>query len=130
MSQPGMLIVCGDSHTSTHGALGALAFGIGSTEVAHVLATQALWQRKPLAMRIPQRSASGASESNSSSGRGARAQNWCTASSRWRGLVIGVPLRASRISIQGHRAVISAGSLEATTYPARPKSSRRCAIAS
>ena len=52
MSQPGMLIVCGDSHTSTHGALGALAFGIGSTEVAHVLATQALWQRKPLAMRI------------------------------------------------------------------------------
>ena len=52
MSQPGMLIVCGDSHTSTHGALGALAFGIGSTEVAHVLATQALWQRKPKAMRI------------------------------------------------------------------------------
>jgi len=52
MSRPGMLIVCGDSHTSTHGALGALAFGIGATEVAHVLATQALWQRKPKAMRI------------------------------------------------------------------------------
>jgi 3-isopropylmalate/(R)-2-methylmalate dehydratase large subunit len=49
---PGMLIVCGDSHTSTHGAIGALAFGIGASEVAHVLATQTLWQRKPLAMRI------------------------------------------------------------------------------
>ncbi|MBL6454988.1 3-isopropylmalate dehydratase large subunit [Belnapia sp. T6] len=52
LSQPGMVMVCGDSHTSTHGALGALAFGIGSTEVAHVLATQTLWQRKPKAMRI------------------------------------------------------------------------------
>ncbi len=52
LSQPGMLIVCGDSHTSTHGALGALAFGIGSTEVAHVLATQALWQRKPRTLRV------------------------------------------------------------------------------
>ena len=50
--QPGLLIVCGDSHTSTHGALGALAFGIGATEVAHVLATQTLWQRKPKTMRI------------------------------------------------------------------------------
>ena len=52
LSQPGMLIVCGDSHTSTHGALGALAFGIGATEVAHVLATQTLWQRKPQTLRI------------------------------------------------------------------------------
>jgi 3-isopropylmalate/(R)-2-methylmalate dehydratase large subunit len=52
LSQPGLLIVCGDSHTSTHGALGALAFGIGSTEVAHVLGTQTLWQRKPRTMRI------------------------------------------------------------------------------
>jgi 3-isopropylmalate/(R)-2-methylmalate dehydratase large subunit len=52
MSQPGMLIVCGDSHTSTHGALGALAFGIGSSEVAHVLATQSLWQRKPKTLRV------------------------------------------------------------------------------
>jgi 3-isopropylmalate/(R)-2-methylmalate dehydratase large subunit len=52
ISQPGMLIVCGDSHTSTHGAVGALAFGIGASEVAHVLATQALWQRKPRTMRI------------------------------------------------------------------------------
>jgi 3-isopropylmalate/(R)-2-methylmalate dehydratase large subunit len=52
ISQPGMLIVCGDSHTSTHGALGALAFGIGMTEVTHVLATQTLWQRKPKTMRI------------------------------------------------------------------------------
>jgi 3-isopropylmalate/(R)-2-methylmalate dehydratase large subunit len=52
LSQPGMLIVCGDSHTSTHGALGALAFGIGATEVAHVLASQVLWQRKPRTLRI------------------------------------------------------------------------------
>src|SRR5436189_127744 len=48
----GMTIVCADSHTSTHGALGALAFGIGATEVAHVLATQSLWQLKPKTMRI------------------------------------------------------------------------------
>jgi 3-isopropylmalate/(R)-2-methylmalate dehydratase large subunit len=52
MSRPGMLIVCGDSHTSTHGALGALAFGIGASEVAHVLATQTLWQRRPRTMRV------------------------------------------------------------------------------
>ncbi len=49
---PGLTVVCGDSHTSTHGAFGALAFGIGATEVAHVLATQTLWQAKPKAMRI------------------------------------------------------------------------------
>ncbi|MEM7547632.1 MAG: 3-isopropylmalate dehydratase large subunit [Pseudomonadota bacterium] len=49
---PGLLINCGDSHTSTHGAFGALAFGIGATEVAHVLATQTIWQRKPKAMRL------------------------------------------------------------------------------
>ena len=49
---PGLLINCGDSHTSTHGAFGALAFGIGATEVAHVLATQTIWQRKPRSMRI------------------------------------------------------------------------------
>jgi 3-isopropylmalate/(R)-2-methylmalate dehydratase large subunit len=52
LSLPGMLIVCGDSHTSTHGALGALAFGIGASEITHVLATQTLWQRKPRTMRI------------------------------------------------------------------------------
>jgi 3-isopropylmalate/(R)-2-methylmalate dehydratase large subunit len=52
LSQPGMIIVCGDSHTATHGALGALAFGIGASEVAHVLATQALWQRKAKNMRV------------------------------------------------------------------------------
>ncbi len=49
---PGVTLVCGDSHTATHGALGALAFGIGSSEVEHVLATQTLWQKKPRAMRI------------------------------------------------------------------------------
>jgi 3-isopropylmalate/(R)-2-methylmalate dehydratase large subunit len=52
LSQPGMTIVCGDSHTSTHGALGALAFGIGTTEVGHVLATQCLLQRKPRTFAI------------------------------------------------------------------------------
>jgi 3-isopropylmalate/(R)-2-methylmalate dehydratase large subunit len=52
VTQPGILLVCGDSHTATHGALGALAFGIGSSEVEHVLATQCLWQRKPRVMRI------------------------------------------------------------------------------
>jgi 3-isopropylmalate/(R)-2-methylmalate dehydratase large subunit len=52
LSLPGMTIVCADSHTSTHGALGALAFGIGATEVAHVLATQCLWQRKSSNMRV------------------------------------------------------------------------------
>jgi 3-isopropylmalate/(R)-2-methylmalate dehydratase large subunit len=51
-TQPGMTIVCGDSHTSTHGAFGALAFGIGSTEVGYVLATQCVLQRKPKTMRI------------------------------------------------------------------------------
>ena len=52
LTLPGLLVNCGDSHTSSHGAFGALAFGIGATEVAHVLATQTIWQRKPLAMRI------------------------------------------------------------------------------
>lgn len=51
-SQPGMTIVCGDSHTSTHGAFGALAFGIGTSEVEHVLATQTIRQRKSRGMRI------------------------------------------------------------------------------
>src|SRR5207249_9542349 len=52
VTQPGMTIVCGDSHTSTHGAFGALAFGIGTSEVEHVLATQTLPQRKPKSMLI------------------------------------------------------------------------------
>jgi 3-isopropylmalate/(R)-2-methylmalate dehydratase large subunit len=52
LTQPGMTVVCGDSHTSTHGALGAVAFGIGTSEVEMTLATQCLLQRKPRAMRI------------------------------------------------------------------------------
>jgi 3-isopropylmalate/(R)-2-methylmalate dehydratase large subunit len=52
VTQPGMTIVCGDSHTSTHGAFGALAFGIGTSEVEHVLATQCMVQSKPRSMRI------------------------------------------------------------------------------
>jgi len=52
LTQPGQTIVCGDSHTATHGAFGALAFGIGTTEVGHVLATQCLLQRRPKTMRV------------------------------------------------------------------------------
>jgi 3-isopropylmalate/(R)-2-methylmalate dehydratase large subunit len=52
LTLPGLLIVCGDSHTSTHGALGAFAFGIGASEVAHVLMTQTIWQKKPKRMRV------------------------------------------------------------------------------
>jgi 3-isopropylmalate/(R)-2-methylmalate dehydratase large subunit len=52
LTLPGLMIVCGDSHTSTHGALGAYAFGIGASEVAHVLMTQTIWQKKPKRMRV------------------------------------------------------------------------------
>ncbi len=52
LTQPGMTIVCGDSHTATHGAFGALAFGIGTSEVEHVLATQTLLQYKPQTLEI------------------------------------------------------------------------------
>src|SRR5215467_14140330 len=52
VTQPGMTIVCGDSHTATHGAFGALAFGIGTSEVEHVLATQCMVQQRPRSMRI------------------------------------------------------------------------------
>ncbi|HLL87328.1 MAG TPA: aconitase family protein, partial [Thermoleophilaceae bacterium] len=55
VTQPGMTIVCGDSHTATHGAMGALAFGIGTSEVEHVLATQTLRQTRPKSMRISYR---------------------------------------------------------------------------
>lgn len=52
LTRPGMTIVCGDSHTATHGAFGALAFGIGTSQVEHVLATQCLWQQRPRTMRV------------------------------------------------------------------------------
>ena len=52
LTLPGLLIVCGDSHTSTHGALGAYAFGIGASEVAHVLMTQTIWQSRPKRLRL------------------------------------------------------------------------------
>src|SRR6185436_9891153 len=52
LTQPGKTIVCGDSHTSTHGAFGALAFGIGTSEVEHVLATQTLYQQRPKTLRL------------------------------------------------------------------------------
>ena len=59
-TQPGMTIVCGDSHTATHGAFGALAFGIGTSEVEHVLATQCLLQKRPSACRVTFRGSLGA----------------------------------------------------------------------
>jgi 3-isopropylmalate/(R)-2-methylmalate dehydratase large subunit len=52
LTLPGLTIVCGDSHTSTHGAFGAYAFGIGASEVAHVMMTQTLWQKRPKRMRV------------------------------------------------------------------------------
>ncbi len=52
LSLPGLVVNCGDSHTSTHGAFGSIAFGIGATEVAHVLASQTIWQARPKALRI------------------------------------------------------------------------------
>ncbi|SDR60193.1 3-isopropylmalate/(R)-2-methylmalate dehydratase large subunit [Rhizobiales bacterium GAS113] len=52
LTLPGLVLVCGDSHTSTHGAFGAFAFGIGASEVAHVLMTQTIWQKKPKRMRV------------------------------------------------------------------------------
>ncbi|WP_141603837.1 3-isopropylmalate dehydratase large subunit [Terrilactibacillus laevilacticus] len=66
LTQPGKTIVCGDSHTSTHGAFGAMAFGIGTSEVEHVLATQTLWQKKPKTMQI---------KVNGKLGRGVRAKD-------------------------------------------------------
>jgi len=52
LTLPGLVVVCGDSHTSTHGALGAIGFGIGASEVAHVLMTQTLWQKQPRLLRV------------------------------------------------------------------------------
>jgi 3-isopropylmalate/(R)-2-methylmalate dehydratase large subunit len=52
LTLPGLVVVCGDSHTATHGAFGAIAFGVGASEVAHVLATQTIWQKKPKSMRL------------------------------------------------------------------------------
>src|ERR671919_785827 len=60
LTQPGLFVVCGDSHTSTHGAFGALAIGIGTSEVEHVLATQTLVQRRPRTLRIDYRGELGA----------------------------------------------------------------------
>ncbi|MBX9810164.1 MAG: 3-isopropylmalate dehydratase large subunit [Burkholderiales bacterium] len=52
ITQPGLIVTCGDSHTSTHGALGALAFGIGASQLKQILATQCLWQKKPKTLRV------------------------------------------------------------------------------
>tara|TARA_R110002074_G_scaffold196880_3_gene363733 strand:- start:1709 stop:3106 length:1398 start_codon:yes stop_codon:yes gene_type:complete len=60
LTLPGLLINCGDSHTSTHGAFGALAFGVGATEVAHILATQTIWQKRPKSMLMMVNGALGA----------------------------------------------------------------------
>ncbi len=60
LTLPGLTLVCGDSHTSTHGAFGAYAFGIGASEVAHVLMTQSLWQKRPKRLRVSIEGALGA----------------------------------------------------------------------
>src|SRR5690606_22235663 len=52
ITQPGLTITCGDSHTSTHGAFGAVAFGIGASQLKQILATQCLWQKKPKTLRV------------------------------------------------------------------------------
>ena len=69
ITQPGLTIVCGDSHTSTHGAFGALAFGIGTSEVEHVLATQCLQQDRSKTMHVDVSTASGPAAS--------RPRTWC-----------------------------------------------------
>jgi 3-isopropylmalate/(R)-2-methylmalate dehydratase large subunit len=101
LTQPGLTVVCGDSHTSTHGAFGAMAFGIGTSEVEHVLATQTLPLRRFRTMAITVTSPTGACArgspprtSSSRSSRGsapaaARATSWSTAATsstacRWR----------------------------------------------
>lgn len=110
LTLPGLLIVCGDSHTATHGALGAYSFGIGATEVAHVLATQTIWQKKPRRMRL-------AVEGQLSPGVGAKdiALNWISllgadgarghaieyAGSAVRGLSVEGRLTLCNLSIEG-----------------------------
>ena len=87
-TQPGMTVVCGDSHTATHGAFGALAFGIGTSEVGHVLATQCLLQRRPktLAVRVDGALGPGLSAKDLSSP-SSRSSGWAaapaTSSSTW-----------------------------------------------
>ena len=98
LTLPGLTLVCGDSHTATHGAIGALAFGIGASEVEHVLATQTIWQRRPRVMRVwvdgrsgrvSARRTSPSTSSPPSARAGAPATRWSTparrsARSRWK----------------------------------------------
>ena len=76
LTQPGMTIVCGDSHTSTHGAFGALAFGIGTSEVEHVLATQCLAQQRPKTMKIDVRGTFGRRRKRERPGTGDYRADW------------------------------------------------------
>ena len=116
LSQPGMLIVCGDSHTSTHGAVGALAFGIGASEVAHVLATQTIWQRRPKTLRITIDGALG--DVRDSEGRRPRAHR----EDRRRGRRPGT--RSSTCRLDGART-FDGGSLHAVQHVDRSRSALR-----
>ena len=103
LTQPGMTVVCGDSHTSTHGAFGALAFGIGTSEVEHVLATQTLPQTRPKMMAVNVRAGCPP---------GSRPKTWCSPSSGTSGPGAGSATSSStgappcaRLSIEGRMTV-------------------------
>jgi 3-isopropylmalate/(R)-2-methylmalate dehydratase large subunit len=100
VTQPGMTIVCGDSHTSTHGAFGALAFGIGTSEVEHVLATQTLAQRRPKTMLISYRGALGLG---------------CTA----KDLILGTIAQIGTDGASGHVIEYAGGAIRALSMEAR-----------
>src|SRR5579859_6240033 len=100
LTLPGLLIVCGDSHTSTHGAFGAYAFGIGASEVAHVLMTQTLWQKKPKSMRI-------AVEGHVTPGVGAK------------DIALAIIARIGADGAQGHAIEYAGGAIRALTMEGR-----------
>jgi 3-isopropylmalate/(R)-2-methylmalate dehydratase large subunit len=100
LTLPGLLVVCGDSHTSTHGAFGAYAFGIGASEVAHVLMTQTLWQKKPKRMRI-------AVEGHVTPGVGAK------------DIALAIIARIGADGAQGHAIEYAGGAIRALTMEGR-----------
>lgn len=100
LTLPGLLIVCGDSHTSTHGAFGAYAFGIGASEVAHVLLTQTLWQKKPKRMRV-------SVEGRATSGVGAK------------DIALAIIARVGADGAQGHAIEFSGSTIRALTIEGR-----------
>ena len=125
LTLPGLTLVCGDSHTATHGAIGALAFGIGASEVEHVLATQTIWQRRPRAMRVwvDGRARAGVSarrtscftSSPPSAPAGAPATRWSTRARRSRALSMEARMTLCNMAIE-------AGSRTAWWRPTRRRS--------